>query len=197
MYLDVLKTMDPKVLEHETSNVHPESLDPTTPKIIINSISFVSDYGWYIIGLVICLLLLWTKKIKPAYVAWKKRMDEREYDAKYHKDPECFRARQETMEIARLRMQLELEKKAQEYLEKQKQVEEAKRQERIADWERHEKGLGYRSKIRNRHEDDQDQTKKPQTKPALRPEYNPLMGSGSSSGYRPPRRNVCSGGGCG
>jgi hypothetical protein len=28
-------------------------------------------------------------------------------------------------------------------------------------------------------------------------DYNPLMGSGSGSNYRPPRRSPCSGGGCG
>ena len=54
------------------------------------------------------------------------------------------------------------------------QREEQQRQEKIEDWERHQKGMGYRSK-----------TSKPTTEPSktLKADNsNPLMGHGSSGG---------------
>ncbi|XP_071441873.1 selenoprotein S-like [Hetaerina americana] len=184
----------------QDDNVHPPTLEEQTPEFLsafINSGSnFLSDYGWYIVILASVSYYIWTKKAKYVYGQWKKQMDEKDYAAKYHKDPTIFQSIQETMEANRRKMQEELEIKAKQYMEKQKEMEEAHRLERIADWERHEKGLGYRSKFKVKEEDSGTSSQKP-VKPNLRPEYNPLMGSGGSSGYRPPKRSCCSGGGCG
>ncbi|XP_046382629.1 selenoprotein S-like isoform X2 [Ischnura elegans] len=172
-------------------DVHPPTLEEQTPEFLSNFLekgfTILSEYGWYIVIFGSITYYLWATKVKPMYERWKKSAEESAYSAKYHKDPALFQARQEIMEAARRRMQEELEVKARQYLEKQKEIAEANRLERIADWERHEKGLGYRSKMKPKESDSGNSSQN----------YNPLMGSGGSSGYRPPKKSCCSGGGCG
>lgn len=70
------------------------------------------------------------------------------------------------------------------------QREEQKRNEKIADWERHLEGKGYRSKVSNAtHEENTGGNKKPKKQRLLQNDFNHLMGGAGSSGYRPSRRS--------
>merc|ERR1712003_334021 len=104
--------------------------------------------------------------------------------------PEEQLNRLEAMRRAREKLQAEVDAAAAIEAEKLKEREEQQRQEKIEDWERHKKGMGYRSK-----------TSKPTSEPAktLKADnFNPLMGHGSSGGgFRPSRPNFNRGGGGG
>ncbi|XP_057374995.1 selenoprotein S-like [Daphnia carinata] len=109
-------------------------------------------------------------------------------------------ARQEAVELARRQMQEEYDKKAREHASKQKEKEELLRQEKLKNLEKYGTKLGRSSKtLATESSNDQLQQgvlKKKSDKPKLKPEYNPLMGDGSSGVcYRPTRRGGGAGGG--
>ena len=65
-----------------------------------------------------------------------------------------------------------------QYLTTPYQREELQRQEKIEDWERHKKGMGYRSKSSRPTAETSSKSSK-----TLKPEnFSPLMGHGSSGG---------------
>nr|CAH0100721.1 unnamed protein product [Daphnia galeata] len=109
-------------------------------------------------------------------------------------------ARQEAVELARRQMQEQYDKKAREHAIKQKEKEELLRQEKLKNLEKYGTKLGRSSKtLAAESSNDQLQQgaiKKKSEKPKLKPEYNPLMGDGSSGVcYRPTRRGGGAGGG--
>lgn len=117
--------------------------------------------------------------------------------AEYHKNPDKILERERAVDSARLRMQEDYNKRAQLHAEKIKEMEEKKRQDRIEDWDRHQRGEGYRNKTKLNiaSEPSTSTTAKASGKPRLRPEYNPLTGEGGgSSRYRPDRRGPVGGG---
>lgn len=114
--------------------------------ICLSSVQHIyASYGWYILGAAILLVYAWSK-VKPHYEKWRKRKEEEEYAAQIHKslyhqqfyifypavifltkgsyfsDPDLFRARQEAITAARLRMQEEHDQQAKLKAERAKEV---------------------------------------------------------------------------
>ncbi|KAJ1520847.1 hypothetical protein ONE63_003935 [Megalurothrips usitatus] len=180
----------------EQSSYHPEKLEQTTPAIISDTVLFVqyifSSFGWFILGGTILSLYLWSIA-KPHLEKWRKQREEEEYAAQIHKNPDVYRARQEAIEAARLRMQEEHDRLARVKAERVKELEEQKREE----WLANQIGSGGYRLNANTRETSQAQPGPSRKKDSsFRPEYNPLMGPGGSGGYRPQKRG-CPGGGCG
>ncbi|XP_034234818.1 selenoprotein S-like [Thrips palmi] len=183
-------------MEEQTASPHPETLEQPTPALLSDIFSFVeyiyATFGWYILGFIVLSLYLWSK-IQPSYEAWRKKREEDEYAAQIHKNPDLFRARQEAIIAARQRMQEEHDRQAKIKAERAQELEEQKREEWIA----RQTGTGGR-RLGNEPSKSCEAVPGPSKKKdsSFKPEYNPLMGAGSSSGYRPPKRG-CPGGGCG
>jgi len=114
------------------------------------------------------------------------------------KNPDEYREKMEAMERARSKLQEHYQRSAEAWAEKQAELEEKRRQQDIEDWESHQKGEGYKSRA-NTGEDKArealEQQARVKGKKGFRPEYNPLMGMGGGSGYRPSRRSMNTGGG--
>jgi len=141
---------------------------------------FIQNNGWYFLALVI-LLAYFIYKFWPHYIKWSKQRAEDAYEAEIKKNPDLFKQKQEELQKARLKFQEEYEKKAKIAIEKQK--------------EKDNKILEEKKALLNNGTTGQTINKSEKSK--YRPDYNPLMGSGSGSNYRRPRRSPCSGGGCG
>ncbi|KAK9512180.1 hypothetical protein O3M35_000655 [Rhynocoris fuscipes] len=143
---------------------------------LVKGTDLLVNYGWYIVGLGI-FYLVFRDKINALLDSWYTKRAEREYAAKYHKNPDLGRARLEAMEAARQRMQEELNRKAAEAEIRKKELEEKKRLEKLQRLSGDTGGnrLGG----------------------AASSKYNPLMND-SGGRYKPPKRSCCKkGGGCG
>merc|ERR1719187_1747555 len=130
---------------------------------------------WVLLLLAILLYKLW-QKIRPGimdrYNQWQDARKEAEYAAQYHKNPDQFRQKMEAMDEARARLQDRYNQSTEEWVSKQRELEEKEREP-----------LRQQAVVKG--------------KKGFKPEYNPLMGmGGGGSGYRPaPRRGAAGGGG--
>ena len=82
--------------------------------------------------------------------------------------------------------------------EKRREAEEERREQEIKDWEDHLAGKGYKNKARggvDKQREELEQQARVKGKKGFKPEYNPLMGSGGSGGFRPAPRRLNTGGG--
>ncbi|XP_023020902.1 selenoprotein S [Leptinotarsa decemlineata] len=152
--------------------------------VISSAVGIFEDYGWYILLSLVLLIYVYQKLLKSAIDEYQEKKDEAEYSAKYHKNPDLLSERLIAQEKRTLKLQEKYNKDAEEY-QKKIQEREARKREEILEKFGNESGhrLGPSA---------DDKTKK-----SFKPEYSPLMGGGSSSNYRPPRRSACSRGGCG
>lgn len=102
--------------------------------------------------------------------------------------PEEQMNRLEGMRKAREKLQAEVDKAAAIEAEKIREREERQRQEKIEDWERHKKGLGYKNKTK---------AAEPTASSTLKPDnFSPLAGHGGSGGsFRSGRPSFSRGGG--
>ncbi|PSN51515.1 Selenoprotein S [Blattella germanica] len=170
------------------AQIHPEVLEETPPQFLsswfFSGLSFVEQYGWFLLGGGIMLYYL-RRKVEPYILRWRERREERNFAALCHKNPDLIRSRQEAMDAARLQLQMRHDEQAKIHAEKMKEREAKKKARQDAAVPSLGRRLGNGSS-------DQE----PEKKSNYRPDYNPLMGSGSSGGYRAPRRS-CPGGGCG
>lgn len=142
----------------------------------------LENYGWYILGVGVILAYFYQKTWKFHIDAYRKRKDEEEYAAKYHKNPDLFVTRQVAQQEYAMKLQEKYRRDAEEHERKIKEKERKKQEELLQKYE------GQGGQKSGYTEDGVNSSK---------PEYNPLMGAGSSSNYRPPRRSACSRGGCG
>uniref|UniRef100_A0A0A9WU01 Selenoprotein S n=2 Tax=Lygus hesperus TaxID=30085 RepID=A0A0A9WU01_LYGHE len=151
--------------------------------------SILIAYGWYLFGLVV-LYGAFRHKIEATYMKWRRRRDEFEYAAKYHKDSELARSRMEAVIAAREKMQREHELKAAEAERKRLEREEKKKAERAAALQ---DGVGpYRVGEASSASGASTSSK------SLRADYFPLSGDTGSGGYKAPKKSCCKkGGGCG
>lgn len=143
-----------------------------------NFLGFVQNNGWYFLAFIILLAYLFPK-LWPHYLKWLEQRAVAAYDADIKKNPDLFKQKQEELQKARVKFQEEYEKNAKIALEKQKEKERKLLEEKRALLNNGTAGQSI------------NRSKNSKT------DYNPLMGSGSGSNYRPPRRSACSGGGCG
>jgi len=153
--------------------------------------AFTQNYAWYMIFGGLVLYYVSSKFLRPVlesvfgtYENYKKTKEEWEYNAKYHKDPDLFASRISSQQAYVQKLQEKYEQEVKDHQAKLKEKQEQKRQEA-------ERLLSQQGHRLGGHTDNDDSKPK-----SLRPEYNPLMGPGSSN-YRPPKRSKCGGGGCG
>jgi len=150
----------------------------------------IQMYGWQMLIGGFIVYYLYNKFIGSilenmfgTYTSYRKRKEEQEYDARYHKtDPDIFAARISAQQAAAQKLQEKYDQQAKEYQAKLKEKEEQKRQEvlRLLNEGGNRLGNGAES-----------------TQKSLRSEYNPLVGPGGSSNWRPQKKSKCGGGGCG
>ncbi|XP_071495344.1 selenoprotein S-like [Diadema antillarum] len=181
------------IFEHRELN---EEEGNTTPESVSYGFAaasdFVASYGWYILFGVIGLVYL-NSWLDTRLQGWRKQRKQEDEYSRYDAD-EVLR-RQEAMERARERLQAQYDAQAEEYAKKQKEKAEQKSKEEIEDWERHQKGLGYKSKKKVTEDEGAAAQRVKQDKPKkrIRDDYNPLWG-GQGSGFRPARRGFSGGG---
>ncbi|XP_061385217.1 selenoprotein S-like isoform X2 [Danaus plexippus] len=153
--------MDPLVEEQETTMFNPITL------------SFLSSYGWYIVG-ASALIMYATTKLRPRLDKWRESQE----DAKYHKDSDLGAARRRAEQEAREKQQRALEEASRRAAEEKTLREERKRAEALERLQKYGSDLGAGRTLRD---DD----------------FLPLSGGASTSSYRAPKRSACSRGGCG
>lgn len=146
--------------------------------------STIGSNGWIIVASLVVVVYIWSYHLQHYFFQWLRRREEKQYEAKHHKDPDTLQKEKEKLEQARLRLQEKYEREAQLFKEKMEQREALKREQRAAALQID----GVRLK-----DSTEDKSDKKNNKPA----YNPLMGSSSLPSYRPPRRTACSRGNCG
>lgn len=153
----------------------------------------LSQYGWYLLLLTVAVYLL------VQYLS-KRRASNRNSVPDTAQDPVFVVRRQEAVEAARKKMQDELDAKAALFREKQLQLEEEKRRQKIEQWESMQEGKSYKAKSAHNTEEESSSSTvlKPKTeKKSLRSTgYNPLSGDGggASCAWRPGRRGPSAGG---
>ncbi|XP_076143495.1 selenoprotein S-like isoform X1 [Alosa pseudoharengus] len=163
----------------------------------LNVAVILADYGWYLLCLCIgvYVVLQHLQKKRP-------RQDQSATPGEVPgpKDPVSVVRRQEAMEAARKKMQEELDAKAALFLERQQELEEEKRQQKIEKWESMKEGKSFKGNSRvtqNSDEAGSSTVLKPKSdKKSLRSTgYNPLSGAGGGScAWRPGRRGPSAGG---
>ncbi|XP_075753039.1 selenoprotein S isoform X1 [Pelodiscus sinensis] len=156
--------------------------------------SLLASYGWFLLFGCAALYLLLQKMGAPRRI--------RPSGTAPPLEPDVVVRQQEALAAARIRMQEELNAQAEKYKEKQRQLEEEKRRQKIAMWESMQEGKSYKEK-RNQQEVESDASvsstipkSKPNKKPLRGAGYNPLSGEGGGTcSWRPGRRGGPSSGG--
>ncbi|XP_012935437.1 selenoprotein S [Aplysia californica] len=144
---------------------HPKNEDPAFISAGVDLVvSTIQTYGWFVVALVLLGVYL-ASKLRPQLNAWR---EQRESGACKKTDVNAASSRMEAMQRARQRMQEQLDAQAKVFMEQQAEKEERQRQERLEDWERHQQGRGYRSKVKAP-EAKPEPSKPPKSKKALRP----------------------------
>ena len=167
--------------EQPPVNENPEFVTQTFSSVI----AFLQQYGWFVLFGIVVLLYI-KSKLDPHVRKIKKKAADVIEQKKY--DPDIAQSRLEQMERSRIRLQEQHDAEAARFAEKQRIKEEEKRKAKIEDWENHQQGKGYRSKIKPKEEAEPKKPLKPKAK--LREnDYNPLMGNYSGASFRPPRRS--------
>ncbi|NXC80645.1 SELS protein, partial [Cercotrichas coryphoeus] len=153
--------------------------------------SVLASYGWYMLLAVVAVYLLVQKVSRGRREA-----------AEAAEEPDVVVRRQEALAASRLRMQEELIALAERYKEKQKQLEEERRRQKIAMWESMQEGKSYKGNLKlNQQEVESGASasavpkSKPNKKPLRGGGYNPLSGEGGGTcSWRPGRRGPSAGG---
>ncbi|NXK97200.1 SELS protein, partial [Formicarius rufipectus] len=160
--------------------------------------SLLSGYGWYILLAAVAVYLL-VQKVSRSLAARPSGPGA----AAAAEEPDVVVRRQEALAAARLRMQEELNVQAERYKEKQKQLEEEKRRQKIAMWESMQEGKSYKGNLKLNQQQEAESgastsavpRSKPNKKPLRGGGYNPLSGEGGGTcSWRPGRRGPSAGG---
>ncbi|KAM3926135.1 selenoprotein S [Leptodactylus fuscus] len=157
----------------------------------------LSSYGWFI--LLGCILLYLVKQRFSDNISSLLTSTPRSTE-----DPDEVVRRQEAVAAARLKMQEELNAQAERFKEKQKQLEEEKRRQKIESWESMKEGKSYRVATRvPQPQEPSPSTSASSAAPKPKPDrrslrgggYNPLTGDGGGTcAWRPGRRGPSAGG---
>ncbi|XP_060709289.1 selenoprotein S isoform X1 [Hemiscyllium ocellatum] len=156
-------------------------------------LNILSEYGWYILFSCIAVYYM----LQRINGVLQSRSHKRTQASEAQLEPSLIMRRQEAMDAARHRMQQELDAQAAKYREKQKEIEEEKRREKIEAWENMQEGKSFRKRT-NLHPESESSTMsaaKPKSdKKSLRGGFNPLTGDGGGScSWRPGRRGPSTG----
>ncbi|KAJ3662861.1 hypothetical protein Zmor_007196 [Zophobas morio] len=156
---------------------------------VLSSVTYVlENYGWYLLISLIVFMFIYNKTLKSYLYKYKEYKFERDYSAKYHKNPDVFAAHVNAQQQWAEKMQAKYDREAEEHQRKMKEREERKRQELVEKYGSSQGGHVLGGSGGSKKDD------KPTT---FKQDYNPLMGPGGSSSYRAPKRSACGGGGCG
>ncbi|XP_069722906.1 selenoprotein S isoform X1 [Phaenicophaeus curvirostris] len=168
-------------------------------EILLHAVgSLLASYGWYILLAAVIVYLL----IQKVSRSWAARPSSWPGAADVSVEPDIVVRRQEALAAARLRMQEELNAQAERYKEKQRQLEEEKRRQKIAMWESMQEGKSYKGNLKLNQEVESGAStssavpkSKPNKKPLRGGGYNPLSGEGGGTcSWRPGRRGPSAGG---
>ncbi|XP_064471368.1 selenoprotein S-like [Ornithodoros turicata] len=156
-------------------------------------LEYIASSGWYISLALVGIYFLY-KRYESHFHTWRQQSP-----STNHEDPAAILSRQEAMEIARQRMQERQDQLSEQHKEKQRELEEKKRQEKIANWEQTQQGGSSGRKLGSSQDEPSSQSirRKPTSSSDDRlrgTSFNPLMGHGSGTSYRPARRNFSQGG---
>jgi len=193
-----METREGEPLPSVQNNV-PQNKSPELLVTGLDSIRLIVEtYGWLILIAISVTIYLY-QKYKPTYEKWRQKQELLKEEEKNKKNPELAYNVQLKMEESRRKLQ---EKVLTDYAvkkEKENILAEQKRLLKIEEWEKHKEGRGYHSKLKKPLEESTSvnavKSLKSNRKNDFRPEFNPLGGGGGgSSGYRPSRRNMNSGG---
>lgn len=152
---------------------------------------FIISHGWLILGAILIVYYMWSR-YRHILQTWSGHITE--INAQ---DAESFLNHQRAMEVARQRMQDELNQSSILERERLKEKEELKRRQKIEEWEHLQKGRTSGRRLNDEEPSSSSNSSKLQKKDekSLRDDYNPLMGSGNGTCFRPSRRGGGGGGG--
>lgn len=182
------------------TDANPGNSDTSTDRVTASDYwpfvsGFIQQYGWFVLLGFVCLLYF-RKSIQEKLYKIAKEKEDLKYAKKY--DAGLAQERQVAMAAARLKAQEEHDIAAQKWREKQEELQEKKRLEKIEDWEKHQQGLGYRSKIKVPEESSAASSSselKPKSKKPLRSNDSLPLGGGSGPSCRLDFRRGRGGGG--
>lgn len=174
---DVIIEDEPDVAPSDHPTVLTNNNTPFFWSLVSYVWSFVESNGYLcIIGAIV------------AYYVYQKSVSYLEDKVKKNRNgvqsnlsPEEQMNRMEAMRRAREKLQAEVDKAAAIEAVKMQEKEEKQRKEKIEDWERHKRGEGYKSKTK--------------ASTLKKDNFNPLMGSGASGGFKSSRPSPSRGGG--
>ncbi|XP_068596880.1 selenoprotein S [Brachionichthys hirsutus] len=155
----------------------------------------LSQYGWILLAVTLLVYLL-IQHIKG-------RSSQRDSGSApgAQPDTEHVARKHEAMEAVRRKMQEELDAKAAVFKEKQKQVEEERRKQKIEMWDNLQQGKSFKGPGTPSQAADEASSStaglkaKTDKKPLRSADYNPLTGQGGGTcSWRPGRRGPSSGG---
>ncbi|NXH21140.1 SELS protein, partial [Bucco capensis] len=136
--------------------------------------SLLSSYGWYILLAAVAIYLL-IQKLSQSLAS---RPSSQSGAADAAVEPELVVRRQEALAAARLRMQEELNAQAERYKEKQRQLEEEKRRQKIAMWESMQEGKSYKGNLKLSQQEAEAGASSSAALPKAKPNKKPLRGGG-------------------
>ncbi|KAK7065987.1 hypothetical protein SK128_015300, partial [Halocaridina rubra] len=117
---EAMQEEEEEILAEEDA-LHPYNLEQKTPWAIFavfnTVISFLVSYGWFTVGVLVVLAILW-RIFNPKIYDWLKRREADKEAAEYHKDPDKFLERERAMDDVRRRMQDRYNLQALEHAEK-------------------------------------------------------------------------------
>lgn len=161
-------------------------------------VDVIQSNGWIL--LIIAIGLWFLKRHLEEYLRQKRRRDE---DGMHARDPDKLLDLQLRREERIRRLQEQQDAAAALAAEKQREKEEKERKERIQDYDDFLSGKGYKPKSKHAATNDSESadSSPPPSLLSNRPrqrlrddDYNPMMGSGGSGGYRPAPRGGSGGG---
>ncbi|KAJ8666910.1 hypothetical protein QAD02_008572 [Eretmocerus hayati] len=152
-------------------------------------LAVLRTWGWYMLGAVVFLVYSWPY-LQTVFMSWKKKRDDSQYDAKYHKDVDMSSKLLLATQLARERMQEKYLKEREIALQKEQERKEKKREEALRLLNNGESGYRLDGDI-------SENSEPSSSKSNHKRGYNHLTGDGLAGRYRAPRRSGCRGGGCG
>ncbi|CAM4530628.1 unnamed protein product [Lepidochelys olivacea] len=153
----------------------------------------LASYGWCILFGCVAVYLVVQKLAEKMRAQRRNRPNA----AGAPLEPDVVVRQQEALAAARFRMQEELNEQAEKYKEKQRQLEEEKRRQKIAIWESMQEGKSYKGNLKLNQQEIESTASasstvpkpKPNKKPLRGGSYNPLSGEGGGTcAWRPGRR---------
>uniref|UniRef100_A0A8B9I5P5 Selenoprotein S n=1 Tax=Anser brachyrhynchus TaxID=132585 RepID=A0A8B9I5P5_9AVES len=137
--------------------------------------SLLANYGWYILLACVAIYVI-VQKISQSLAARPGGRSGAVDAADI--EPDLVVRRQEALAAARLRMQEELNAQAERYKEKQRQLEEEKRRQKIAMWESMQEGKSYKGNLKLSQQEVESGASTSSAVPKSKPNKKPLRGGG-------------------